>query len=208
LKRLSFVISEIFGSFFGCHHINNQIENRDTPLTELLEKENSFLVLRILSMACSNNGSRFLLLIWIARASMDVRVRVRGQGLSAAEHAGQKSVLEFFDGNAAVAGRKCVLEFFDGNAAVALFPTQMNSSQREEGPPASEDSQVAPVGWKHTVLKFVNKFIPAHDVLFPGGIWIGRLEGWFWFDCLCHSIMAAGTLGHGDFSPKTNGGQA
>jgi potassium channel subfamily K len=103
------------------------------------------------------------------------------------------------------ASRKRVLEFFD--TVVATSSIQL-MSEREEGSPISEDGKVAPVGWKQAVLKLVNKFIPAFSLLVAGGIWMGRLEGWSWFDSLYYSIITAGTLGYGDFSPKTSSGRA
>jgi len=36
---------------------------------------------------------------------------------------------------------------------------------------------------------------------------MGRLEGWQWRDSLYYSFITAGTLGFGDFSPKTNAGR-
>jgi hypothetical protein len=119
----------------------------------------------------------------------DNRIQAETKVLEAAENASRKRVLEFFD------------------TVVATSSIQL-MSEREEGSPISEDGKVAPVGWKQAVLKLVNKFIPAFSLLVAGGIWMGRLEGWSWFDSLYYSIITAGTLGYGDFSPKTSSGRA
>jgi potassium channel subfamily K len=111
--------------------------------------------------------------------------------LKAAEHAGRKRLLELLD------------------TVVASSPRQLMSKLEQEGAPASQDGKkVAPVGWKHMVLKLINKLIPAVSVLVVGGLWMGRLEGWSWFDSLYYSIITAGTIGYGDFSPKTSSGRA
>lgn len=36
---------------------------------------------------------------------------------------------------------------------------------------------------------------------------MGQLEGWSWFDSVYYSFITAGTLGYGDFSPKTQFGR-
>lgn len=49
--------------------------------------------------------------------------------------------------------------------------------------------------------------MPALAFLCVGVTLMGKLEGWIWSDAASYSLNTAGTLGYGDFSPRSRRGR-
>jgi hypothetical protein len=61
--------------------------------------------------------------------------------------------------------------------------------------------------WSKSLWKALPALFPSVSLLFIGGSIMGQLEGWSWWDSIYYSVITAGTLGYGDFSPKTQFGR-
>eukprot|EP00429_Kryptoperidinium_foliaceum_P040018 CAMPEP_0176170146 /NCGR_PEP_ID=MMETSP0120_2-20121206/87111_1 /TAXON_ID=160619 /ORGANISM="Kryptoperidinium foliaceum, Strain CCMP 1326" /LENGTH=318 /DNA_ID=CAMNT_0017507955 /DNA_START=257 /DNA_END=1209 /DNA_ORIENTATION=- len=58
-----------------------------------------------------------------------------------------------------------------------------------------------------TFWKAARYIIQSLSVVALGGLLIGRLEGWKWYDSLYYGLMTASTIGLGDFAPQTKAGR-
>jgi potassium channel subfamily K, other eukaryote len=62
--------------------------------------------------------------------------------------------------------------------------------------------------WRQSsVVKLLQNSIPALSVLVIGGLLMGRWEGWNVWDSIYYAFITAGTLGYGDFAPKSRPGR-
>ena len=109
------------------------------------------------------------------------------------------------------ASRKRVMAIFEGMPTVVKHVKEKGTNTTlagtQEAPDSEEEVQNVVPAWKTTVRKTVGRLVPAFAFLFAGGIFMGMLEGWELTDGLYYSIITAGTIGYGDFSPHTSWGR-
>jgi potassium channel subfamily K, other eukaryote len=103
------------------------------------------------------------------------------------------------------ASRRRLLKVLDAMPG-GVVPNKQQLDQEESGQPNRKESTNAP-WWTKKLLQTAQSLIPAFTVLITGGLIMGRLEGWHWTDALYFSVITAGTLGFGDFSPRTRAGR-
>lgn len=91
------------------------------------------------------------------------------------------------------------------------MPTIVTSNRTRPKMVQEKREPVLIPSWKQNIngklMETVINVLSASSVLIFGGLVMGRLEGWQWRDSLYYSFITAGTLGFGDFSPKTNAGR-
>ena len=113
--------------------------------------------------------------------------------LEAAKKLGAKRFMKIFDH---------VPPAFHGGG-IAKTETTSTGGSNQQAAATSASSWTTASSWKG----LISKFLPSLSLLFVGGGIIGQFEGWSWFDSIYYSFITAGTLGYGDFSPKTQIGR-
>ena len=110
------------------------------------------------------------------------------------------------------ASRRSLLKVVDAMPSILAENSTLRKiirNQPEERP--LEDVAAGIPWWKtefiENLVGITNRFLPAFFVLIVGGMIMGRLEGWQWQDSLYYSVITAGTVGLGDFSPQTQAGR-
>eukprot|EP00566_Odontella_aurita_P018143 CAMPEP_0113581664 /NCGR_PEP_ID=MMETSP0015_2-20120614/31439_1 /TAXON_ID=2838 /ORGANISM="Odontella" /LENGTH=336 /DNA_ID=CAMNT_0000486159 /DNA_START=595 /DNA_END=1605 /DNA_ORIENTATION=- /assembly_acc=CAM_ASM_000160 len=106
---------------------------------------------------------------------------------------------------AEAASRDRVKRVFEGMPSVMqkVRNSQTTSAHQEEEVKEEVCAQSEEKTISGIVRKVVSSFLPALAFLFFGGVFMGKLEGWSWGDSLYFSLITAGTLGYGDFSPQS-----
>jgi hypothetical protein len=90
-----------------------------------------------------------------------------------------------------------------------FMPGVMSNKQidQDESDQITREESTTSPWWTQKLLRTAKSLIPAFTVLITGGLIMGRMEGWNWTDGLYYSVITAGTLGFGDFSPRTRAGR-
>lgn len=120
--------------------------------------------------------------------------------LEAAKKLGAQRFMKIFD------NMPPPLAFHVGGNGSANTEITSTSDSKQETTTSTTSQSFWPTSssWKG----LIPKFFPSLSLLFIGGGIIGQFEGWSWFDSIYYSFITAGTLGYGDFSPKTQIGRA
>ena len=105
------------------------------------------------------------------------------------------------------ASRRSLLNVFDALPRLLTNNSTQPIKFKNEPEKMEIEKQVSVPIWRQLLMKATKTVVPAFSVLFMGGLLMGRLEGWQWPDSLYYSLITAGTLGFGDFSPHTKAGR-
>ena len=105
------------------------------------------------------------------------------------------------------ASRRSLLNVFDALPRLLTNNSTQPIKFKNEPEKMEIEKQVSIPIWRQLLMKATKTVVPAFSVLFMGGLLMGRLEGWQWPDSLYYSLITAGTLGFGDFSPHTKAGR-
>jgi hypothetical protein len=122
-------------------------------------------------------------------------VQAETNAVNAAKQAGRKRVMALFEGMPR-ALKKTKGQAVTNVTAVIKFDANATKTGDAIAPSTRGKTLMA------TVRSVIWKLIPSLTLLLAGGVAIGRLEGWGWLDSMYYSIITAGTVGLGDYSPQ------
>ena len=105
------------------------------------------------------------------------------------------------------ASRRSLLNVFDALPRLLANNSTLPMKVKKEVERMEVEKQISIPFWRKLLMEAAKTVVPAFLVLFMGGLLMGRLEGWQWSDSLYFSLITAGTLGFGDFSPHTKAGR-
>jgi potassium channel subfamily K len=114
------------------------------------------------------------------------------QMMQAAQEAGRRSVLEFWETNDDDEANK------NGNR---------NGNRNNARTSTSQENEKPPITMLRLLVRILKNAYPSLSVLLAGGLSMGYIEGWSWTDSIYYSFITAGTLGYGDLSPVTQNGR-